>query len=45
MDDLGSGYSSLNVLKDIAVDVLKIDMKFMSDTEMYGVEVRIYWLL
>ena len=36
MDDFGSGYSSLNVLKDIAVDVLKIDMKFMSDTEIPG---------
>ncbi len=30
MDDFGSGYSSLNVLKDIAVDVLKLDMKFMA---------------
>ncbi len=30
MDDFGSGYSSLNVLKDISVDVLKLDMKFMS---------------
>lgn len=36
MDDFGSGYSSLNVLKDIAVDVLKIDMRFMSDTEIPG---------
>ena len=33
MDDFGSGYSSLNVLKDIEVDVLKIDMKFLSNTE------------
>lgn len=33
MDDFGSGYSSLNVLKDIEVDILKIDMKFLSDTE------------
>lgn len=35
MDDFGSGYSSLNVLKDIIVDVLKLDMKFMvsSDSE------------
>lgn len=36
MDDFGSGYSSLNVLKDIAVDVLKIDMKFLSDTDKIG---------
>lgn len=33
MDDFGSGYSSLNVLKDIKVDILKIDMRFLSDTE------------
>lgn len=36
MDDFGSGYSSLNVLKDIAVDILKIDMKFLSDTDNQG---------
>ncbi len=29
MDDFGSGYSSLNVLKDANVDYLKLDMKFM----------------
>ncbi len=29
MDDFGSGYSSLNTLKSLEFDVLKVDMKFM----------------
>ena len=29
MDDFGSGYSTLNVLKDIDVDVIKLDMSFL----------------
>ena len=29
MDDFGSGYSSLNLLKDFEFDVLKIDMAFL----------------
>lgn len=33
MDDFGSGYSSLNMLKDIEIDVLKIDMKFLDANE------------
>jgi len=31
MDDFGSGYSSLNMLKDMPVDVLKLDMVFLKD--------------
>lgn len=33
MDDFGSGYSSLNTLKDIDVDILKIDMGFIRETQ------------
>lgn len=32
IDDFGSGYSSLNMLKDIPIDVLKIDRGFLLDT-------------
>lgn len=33
MDDFGSGYSSLNTLKDVPVDVLKLDMGFLDTHE------------
>lgn len=33
LDDFGSGYSSLNVLKDYSFDVLKIDMAFLTSLE------------
>lgn len=33
IDDFGSGYSSLNSLKDIPADVLKLDMKFFERTD------------
>ncbi len=32
MDDFGSGLSSLNMLKDVPVDVVKLDMGFMRST-------------
>ena len=29
MDDFGSGYSSLNMLNKMSIDILKLDMKFI----------------
>ncbi|MBQ1492200.1 MAG: EAL domain-containing protein, partial [Blautia sp.] len=44
MDDFGSGYSSLNMLSEMPIDVLKMDMKFVrnienSDTDMQLVKL------
>ena len=36
MDDFGSGYSSLNALKDVAVDLIKLDMKFLDAKDTSG---------
>lgn len=36
MDDFGSGYLSLNVLKDLEVDVIKLDMRFLSGGSIGG---------
>ena len=33
MDDFGSGYSSLNMLKQLPLDVIKMDLQFLSGTE------------
>lgn len=33
MDDFGSGFSSLNLLHDIAIDVLKLDVGFLQDSK------------
>lgn len=34
MDDFGSGYSSLNVLRKLSIDKLKLDRDFLSSTEL-----------
>lgn len=42
MDDFGSAYSSLNMLKDINVDAIKLDMKFVdlnADNAAKGVKI------
>lgn len=33
MDDFGSGYSSLNMLRSLPIDVLKMDMRFLQHAE------------
>lgn len=33
MDDFGSGYSSLNALKKMPIDIIKLDLQFLSDSE------------
>lgn len=33
MDDFGSGYSSLNMLQHVSVDVIKLDMRFLDMNE------------
>ena len=36
MDDFGSGYSSLNTLKDVPLDILKLDMGFLRGNDSAG---------
>lgn len=52
MDDFGAGYSSLNTLKDVPVDILKLDVHFLSDCEdgtrggtiLYSIIRMAHWL-
>ncbi len=36
MDDFGCGYSSLNMLSDINIDILKTDLHFLDDNSVRG---------
>ncbi len=45
MDDFGSGYSSLNMLSDMPVDVLKMDMKFIRNIESNETDRRLVELI
>lgn len=45
MDDFGSGYSSLNMLSSMPVDVLKMDMKFIRNLEHNETDRRLVILI
>lgn len=45
MDDFGSGYSSLNMLSDMPIDVLKMDMKFIRNIEESETDLRLVNLI
>ena len=45
MDDFGSGYSSLNMLSDMPIDVLKMDMKFIRNIETSETDRRLVTLI
>ena len=45
MDDFGSGYSSLNMLSEMPIDVLKMDMKFVRNIEFSETDMRLVKLI
>ncbi|MBO4429123.1 MAG: EAL domain-containing protein [Clostridia bacterium] len=45
MDDFGSGYSSLNMLSAMPIDVLKMDMKFVKNIEHNETDRRLVKLI
>jgi len=45
MDDFGSGYSSLNMLSAMPIDVLKMDMKFIRNIETSETDRRLVKLI
>ena len=45
MDDFGSGYSSLNMLSAMPIDVLKMDMKFVRNIEQSETDLNLVRLI
>ena len=45
MDDFGSGYSSLNMLSAMPIDVLKMDMKFVRNIEQNDTDLKLVRLI
>ena len=45
MDDFGSGYSSLNMLASMPVDILKIDMKFIRNLKNDDKKIKVLELI
>ena len=45
MDDFGSGYSSLNMLSSMPIDILKMDMKFIKNIENNDKDMRLVELV
>ena len=45
MDDFGSGYSSLNMLSSMPIDILKMDMKFVRNIEKSEKDFRLVELV
>ena len=45
MDDFGAGYSSLNMLANLPIDVLKMDMKFIQDIHTDEKSLRMVQLI
>ncbi len=45
MDDFGSGYSSLNMLSAMPIDILKMDMKFVRNIEYSETDLRLIELV
>ena len=39
-DDFGTGYGSLELLKDIPVEYIKFDMKFVKDIQKNGIDAE-----